>query len=372
MSVLKLRRDMVVVDEDAAAAKAGESDKPFPLRKIEPENADEDVIDLDVTEDAAEEDEGGEEHHGKTLFQHVRFWFNAAVITAGICAYPAMVVASSDVGDADIGKTALRSDWTAPWVGGAAALMEKHFNDLGWASDAPAWSPMARLTAKPAYQSAMAASLGDFIKLENAQAVAADRADADLEAASRLISSGSTAVQLLAARDALTNYDRRLRRRDVSSVSTSAQVFEQLSLLASWGEISQQEIAASAKSVGGNPFDEDATRAVYAAKGRAAVAFTVLESLQWPETPAAAKAREEALAAWKAAAQFHPLIVLNGDPDGSLFGNHATSMGFLIGQAQKATETFRASFAPAPAPVAAAVPAAPVVTAGATASGAAK
>jgi hypothetical protein len=247
--------------------------------------------------------------------------------------------------------------------------LEKHFNDLGWAADAPAWSPMARLTAKPAYQAAMASSLGDFIKLENTQAIAANRADADLEAASRLISSGSTAVQLLAARDALNNYDRRLRRRDVSSVSTPAQVFEQLSLLSSWGEISQEEIAASAKSVGGNPFDEDATRAVYAAKGRAAVAFTVLNSLQWPETPAAAKAREEALAAWKSAAQFHPLIVLNGDPDGSLFGNHATSMGFLIGQAQKATESFRASFAPASVP---AVAAAPVVAPSTTTPGAAR
>lgn len=370
MSVLKLRRDMVVVDEESAAAKAAESDKPFPLRKIEPETADEDVIEGELNDDHGDDEAGEDEQHGKTLFQHVRFWFNATVIVAGISAYPAMVIASSDVGDGDIGKSAMRSDWTAPWVGGAATLMEKHFNDLGWASDAPAWSPMARLTAKPAYQAAMASSLGDFIKLENAQAVTADRADPDLEAASRLISSGSTAVQLLAARDALTNYDRRLRRRDVSSVSTSAQVFEQLSLLSSWGEVSQEEIAASAKSVGGNPFDEDATRAVYAAKGRAAVAYTVLESLQWPETPAAAKAREEALAAWKSAAQFHPLIVLNGDPDGSLFGNHATSMGFLIGQAQKATDNFRAAFAPAP--VVAAAPAAPVVTTAAPASGAAK
>ena len=369
MSVLKLRRDMVVVDDEATAAKAGENDKPFPLRKIQPETADEDVIEGELNDDHADDEAGEDEHHGKTLFQHARFWFNAAVIVAGISAYPAMVIASSDVGDGDIGKTAMRSDWTAPWVGGASALLEKHFNDLGWAADAPAWSPMARLTAKPAYQAAMASSLGDFIKLENTQAIAANRADADLEAASRLISSGSTAVQLLAARDALNNYDRRLRRRDVSSVSTPAQVFEQLSLLSSWGEISQEEIAASAKSVGGNPFDEDATRAVYAAKGRAAVAFTVLDSLQWPETPAAAKAREEAMAAWKSAAQFHPLIVLNGDPDGSLFGNHATSMGFLIGQAQKATESFRASFAPASVP---AVAAAPVVAPSTTTPGAAR
>lgn len=355
MSVLKLRRDMVVVDEEPADTVA-EIEKPFPLRKIEPEDAN--IIEGELSEVTDEGD--GEEHHEKSFFQHVRFWFNTAVIVAAIGAYPAMVVASSDVGDRDIGGAVNRADWTAPWVGGVSALMEKHFNELGWAADAPGWSPMARLTAKPAYQAAMAASLGDFTKLANAQAVTVNRADADLEAASRLVSSASTGIQLQAARDALINYDRRLRRRDVSSVSTQSQVSEQLALLSSWAVTSQEEVAASAKSVGGSPIDEEATRAVYAAKGRAMVAFTILDSLQWPETPAGAKAREAALAAWKSAAQFHPLIVLNGDPDGSLFGNHATSMGFLLGQAQKATNDFLTTFGPAapPAPVAAA-PAAP-------------
>ena len=364
MSVLKLRRDMVVVDEEPVAETVAEIEKPFPLRKIEPEDAN--IIEGELTEPS--EDHDDEEHHGKTFFGHVRFWFNAAVIVAAVGAYPAMVVASSDVGDRDIGVVN-RSDWTAPWAGGVSALMERHFNELGWASDAPGWSPMARLTAKPAYQSAMASSLGDFIKLTNAQAAAAGRPDQDLEAASRLVSSASTGIQLQAARDALTNYDRRLRRRDVSSVSTPSEVSEQLGLIASWATVSQEEIAASAKSVGGNPIDEDATRAVYSAKGRAAVAYTILASLQWPETPAAAKAREGALEAWKSAAQFHPLIVLNGDPDGSLFGNHATSMGFLLGQAQKATNDFLATFPQAaqPSPVASA----PAATPG-PASGAAK
>ena len=360
MSVLKLRRDMVVVDDEPATDTVAEIEKPFPLSKIEPEDAN--IIEGELTEPS--DDHDNEDHHGKTFFQHVRFWFNAAVIVAAIGAYPAMVVVSSDVGDHDIGKGVNRSDWTAPWVGGVSSLLEKHFNELGWAADAPGWSPMARLTAKPAYQSAMAPSLGDFIKLTNAQAVAAGRPDPDLEAASRLVSSASTGIQLQAARDALINYDRRLRRRDVSSVSTPAQVSEQLGLIASWAATSQDQIAASAKSVGGNPMDEDATSAVYSAKGRAAVAYTILASLQWPETPAAAKAREGALEAWKSAAQFHPLIVLNGDPDGSLFGNHATSMGFMLGQAQKATNDFLATFAAGapPSPVAAAPVVAPAST----------
>ena len=90
-------------------------------------------------------------------------------------------------------------------------------------------------------------------------------------------------------------------------------------------------IVASHRALGGSPMDEEATRAVYAAKGRATVAFLILDSLQWPESAEAAKARDAALDAWKAVAEFHPLVVLNGDPDGSLFGNHPPSMGFLLG-----------------------------------------
>jgi hypothetical protein len=216
---------------------------------------------------------------------------------------------------------------------------------------------MARLTAKPAYQTALAGSLGDFVKLMNTQAVSAGRSDPDLEAAARLISTAATGIQLRAARDALTNYDRRMRRRDVGSMSTPQQVAQQIGLIDAWASVSQEEIAASAKSVGGSPIDEDATRAVYAAKARAMVAFLILDSLQWPESAEAAKARTTALEAWKAAAQFHPLVVLNGDPDGSLFGNHATSMGYLVNQAQKATDAFEASLGAIAAPAPAAPPA---------------
>lgn len=356
MSVLKLRRDMVVVDDEPATPTVAEIDRPFPLRKIEPEASD--IIEAEITE-ASDEPEA-ELHHGKTFLGHVRWWFNAAIVVAAIGAYPAAVVASSDVGDSNIAGMSNRADWTAPWIGSAATLMEKHFNELGWASDAPGWSPMARLTAKPAYQSAMAGSLGDFITLMNTQAVAAGRPDPDLQAAARLVSAEATGIQLRAARDALINYDRRMHRRDIGGQSTAQQVAAQIGLIASWASVSQDEIVTSAKSVGGSPIDEDATRAVYGAKGRAIVAFLILDSLQWPESPAAAKARTAAMEAWKAAAQFHPLIVLNGDPDGSVFGNHATSMGFLLSQAQKATDEFAVSLGLNTPPAIATAPVTPV------------
>ncbi|MDP3740175.1 MAG: hypothetical protein Q8R02_22510 [Hyphomonadaceae bacterium] len=329
MSVLQLRRDMVVVEEE----KAVEIDKPFPLRTIEAEVTD--VTDIEEVEDDSDEDE----RPRKSFFQHVRWWFNALIVVAALGAYPAMTVVDSDVGDRNVGADLDRTRWTAPWAGGAATVLEKHFNELGWAKDAPAWSPMARLTAKPAYQAAMAGSVGEFIVLSNSQAVAAGREDADLSAAARLVSVSSTGDQLRAARDALINYDRRLRRRAASISETPAQLTAKIELIDSWAVKSQADIARSAALASG-PIDMSATTSVYSAKGRAMAAYIFLDTLRWPENDKAAAARQAALEAWKAAAEFHPLIVLNGSPDGSLFGNHAASMGFLIGQAQDATRAY--------------------------------
>lgn len=351
MSVLKLRRDMVVVDDDAATDPVAENDRPFPLRTLGREH--EDIIEAEIAPVEAEEEAHEEAAHprSKTLGQHIRFWFNTTAIVALLAAYPAAVIASSDVGDRDFEQLVNRAEWASPWASGVATLMEQHFDQLGWAADADAWEPMARLTAKPAYQIAMAASLGDVIKLANVQATTAGAPDADLQAASRLVTEDSTGIQLRAARDALANYDRRMRRRDQATEFTPQQIADQLALINAWSIVSAQDISASTTAIGGSPMDEQATRAVYAAKGRAAVAYVVLASMQWPESVEAAKAREAAMAAWKDVAKFHPLVVLNGDPDGSVFGNHPTAVGFLLAKAEAATAAFEA-FLPAEPPAA--------------------
>lgn len=361
MAVLKLRRDMVVVDDTPAADKAGESDRPFPLRKLDAEKQAEDVVEGSLVNEAEVEAEAPHRHY-KTLGQHIRFWFNTAAIVALLGAYPAMVVAASDVGDNDLDRLVNRADWAAPWVGGVATLMEDHFNQLGWAPDAAPWEPMARLTAKPAYQASMAEALGAFIRAADARANAVGQPDADLAAAARLVNVDSTAIQLRAARDALVNHDRRLRRRDAVTDISASQIAEQLALVSAWAAASQTDIVSSATAIGGSPMDEEATRAVYAAKGRATVSWLVLASMQSPASAEVATARDVALKAWREVAEFHPLIVFNGDADGSLFGNHAASMSFLIGQAEAATASLRdlataavapPVSAPAPAPAAA-------------------
>ena len=227
----------------------------------------------------------------KTFFQHVRFWFNATAIVALLGAYPALTIAASDVGDRDFENLINRAEWSSPLVGGAATLLEQHFDQLGWASDAEAWEPMARLTAKPAYQAAMADALGDVISLANAQAIAAGHADIDLDAAARLVKEDSTGIQLRAARDALVNHDRRLRRRDALTEMSPQDVFAQVSLLSGWASASQQQIITSSASIGGSPMDEEATRAVYAAKGKAVVAFLMLDAHEMARN---ARARETA------------------------------------------------------------------------------
>jgi hypothetical protein len=342
MSVLQLRRDMVVVKEEGDAAV--EIETPFPLRTIEP-----DTIEGELTEiEDARSDE--DEAPGRSFFEIVRFWFNVAIVAAALSAYPILTMLGADVGDRNLANLVDRTRWTAPWAGGAATLMEEHFSQLGWASDSPSWAPMARLTAKPAYQSAMAGSIGEFLALANRQTAAGGSEDPDLAAAARLVSSTSTGVQLRAARDALVNHDSRLRRRALNRISTPAQLVEQLALIESWGVKSQTDIASSASMLGGSPFDEVATVAVYSSKGRAMAAYVFLDTMHWPEDARAAAARNTALAAWKSAAEFHPLIVLNGSPDGSLFGNHSASMGFLLAQAQKATADYKAIVAEAAPP----------------------
>jgi hypothetical protein len=332
---------MVVIEEETAV----EIETPFPLRTI-------DADDADVAEvSEIEEEEAIDERPRKSFFQVLRWWFNVAVLVLAILAYPVAILMASDVGDGRIASVVDRTTWTTPWTGAAATLMEKQFNELGWANDAPSWAPIARLTGKPAYQAAIASSVGEFVTLANRQESSSGQGDLDLSAAARLISANSTGIQLRAARDALVNYDRRVRRRSAPAAWSPTQFAEQIALIDAWAMKSQTEIAASAAVLGGSPIDDEATRAVYAAKGRAMAAYAFLDTMTWSESAKATEARAAALEAWKAAAQFHPLFVLNGSPDGSVFGNHPASMGFLISQAQKATADFHASVQVSPHPV---------------------
>jgi hypothetical protein len=343
MSVLKLRRDMVVVEDQPAVAPV-EISTPLPLRTLEitaRKAAPAEII------EPANDRRRRPVKRRKTFLAKLKGWTTLAAVLALLGAYPAMTLMASGVGD-KVAPPVDHTQWTVAWAGGASQMMEAQYGQLGWAQDAPAWAPMARLTAKPAYQQALAGALGDLASLKMHETGAADP---DLAAAGRLLSVASTGVQVRAARDALVNYDRRARRRGAAAEVDPAHVADELKLILGWAAASQSEIGRAAERKG-NPIDHDATVAVYAAKGRAMVASLALETMQWPASREAETARNAALSAWKQAAEFHPLLVLNGNPDGSIFGNHPTSMGFAIARAETATQDFLKVVAAPGAPVA--------------------
>ncbi len=115
-------------------------------------------------------------------------------------------------------------------------------------------------------------------------------------------------------------------------------------LINAWAGKSQTELAAAAQDTEGGPLNTPATQAVYAGQGQGHGGLhRARHDALGRRTPRSRPSALPRSAAWKDVAEFHPVFVLNGSPDGSLFGNHATSMGFLIGRAQKATDEFAAA-----------------------------
>jgi hypothetical protein len=317
---------------DAVAAPAPEAGALVRLRRITPER---EPVELETEADFEDLVEDAGARTGG-----LRTWLTGAALVGALSAYPAMMVAASDIGDSIVAGDVDRSQWTVPWAGAAVGLLQHQYRDVGWASDAAAWTPMAVLTAKPAYQSALADAVGDFLDRKAGPEGSGGAARGDLAAAARLVDADSTGVQLRAATDALISFDRRLQRQGGLEVTAAVEAGAAIALVGQWAEQSKDELARSANSVNGNPFDGDAIQSVYAAKGRAAAAHAFLSTLSWPDDANVRAARNSALETWRAAAEFHPVLVLNASPESTLLGNHPTAMGFLVDRAQSATDAY--------------------------------
>lgn len=349
MSVLQLRRKVMPDEEllfEPQAEPVLEIDKPFPLRTFHPTPKAETVsIPLEPDHFAAEDADHEAHDAPRPIFTKLRVYSALLAVLAAASAYPVLMIADSRLGDRVSSVEFDRSQWTLPWTGATAALIDEQVNEVGWVSDAPNWSPAARLTAKPVFQSALAESLGEYFALAAATLHADTPVDVDLKAAARLAHSSSTASELRAAYESISSYDRRLRRLSATAKWSRADVPRQFDLFRRWADTSQTELTAASRSATGSPIDSSATAAVYAAKARALATYLFLAALDWPEEAEALAARAAALDAWKAAAEFHPLIVFNASPDGWLLGNHATSMAFLIGDAREKTAALEAAIA---------------------------
>jgi hypothetical protein len=268
-----------------------------------------------------------------------RRWLTSAVALGALATYPAMVVAASSIGESRPVESE-RGQWTLAWAGAAVDLLQPQYQTHGWASDAPEWSPMARLTAKPAFQSALAETVGEFLALKAGPDGTGDAGRGDLAAAVRLLDADSTGVQLRAAVDALRSHDDRRRRLGAPDDGRGPMALATLNLVDDWAEVSKLDLAEVAATASGSPLDRTATEAVYAAKARARSALAFVSTLDWPEDPDVRTARTEALDAWRAAAEFHPLLVFNASPEATFFGNHPSAMGFLVERAQAATHDY--------------------------------
>lgn len=322
MAVLHLRREMQLAPaaDDAQPDAAASSKARAPSLPSRPAPA--------VSGDAARRRPG-----------RVGRFLAGAALCAIAAGYPAATVAASGVGET-LTYPIDRTLWAAPWAGVTSSLLASHDQELGWAADAPVWSPHARLTGKPAYQAALVRSFGQFATLSAAQRARAGAADADLEAVSRLLTSASGAAQVRAARDALANFDRNERKRLAGEGTAPADVAAQVQLIAGWAADARVEIDRASANAGAGPFDRDATIAVFAARGRAQAAHALIESLAWPNSVSVAAARERAVATWREVLTFRPPIVLNGAPDGLFGGGHPAALAFLLSEAEAATRAY--------------------------------
>lgn len=258
------------------------------------------------------------------------------ILSLAVAVYPVMMMVSSRVGDRSLSGLVDQTKWTSRWAGAAAGLIERQYLELGWAPDAHWLSPASHLTAKPAFQRALSSAVGEYIAVMADLSSESGGADQDLIAASKLIGPASNAAQLHAGRQALISFDRRLRRRGEVPAPGEGQI-RQLKTFETWAREGRRGVTHLAEKSSG-VVSRDATVAVYSAKARAQAAFVFLDAMEMGQTPDVMIARQSALDAWREAARFRPLIVLNGSSEGSIWGNHAVTMGFLLGEAETATE----------------------------------
>jgi len=197
----------------------------------------------------------------------------------------------------------------AGWAIPAGTLLSFHLVEAGWAPAAHPLAPSARLAAKPAYQSGLAAAIGDWAGAEDARLRRAGIADPDLRAASRLLGVRSGGTDIAAAGLALDSFARRVRRNELAGAAPA--YAGGLGRPALWAALSAEEIAAAARGPGPGWFSPSLSKTINAARGRAAAAVTLLSgaelALTAPEMRAALAA---AIEAWEAVEAYDPFLVL--------------------------------------------------------------
>lgn len=285
-------------------------------------------------------------------------FFRLAAIVAVLGAYPAAVVLSSHIDDNPIAIPGDQS-WSLSVVGVAIHKIAREQTGAGWAVDQPAWHPLARLTAVPAWQDATAAGLSEHTKLLSEVAATADGPDGDLAAAARLLQAvpdEDMSPRLTAAAEALNRFDTRASRGLAVRPSPEETLPREMALFATWA---MQDRAALSDRINAQqkawPASKEDIAAFYAAKARAHLAHELIvagkaRAYGLTGDTELAVALTTAEAAWKRAADMKPVFVSNQSGSAALLPNHLASMAFYLSEAEEASKYLAARLAP-PAPV---------------------
>ncbi len=320
MSVLQFSRRREVLAEPMPLAV--ELEQPFPFRE---------VADNDLASDQPSKPKF-------KLSQSLRRALIAFGLLVAALAYPASVIMATKLGGPLMAPDNLRQNWSVQWVGVGVHLITQEMQENGWAPGAQSWKPEARLTAKPAYQSALMQALGSYASLVSSQS--GPEGDSDLNTVGRVLAGRIGVDEVRAARTALESYDARVRIHRASSDLSAKHFAERILLTADWTKASSKELITLNRTTD-DVLSEKVSAAVYRARARGAAAFSLL-SVQADGFRAhdIEPLRLEALNALEKIANFEPFFVLNGAPDGSVAPSHVAGMYFLLAQAEVALEAY--------------------------------
>ncbi|MEO9969652.1 MAG: hypothetical protein ABJG15_07460 [Hyphomonadaceae bacterium] len=259
-----------------------------------------------------------------------------------IAAYPATVIMNHQINDDPVSLETGRH-WAAGDIGVSATLLGRELDGPGWASDRHPWHPQAQLTALPAWQEGLRASIADHARL-TLTALEGQR-DQDLVAAERLLNfddSLKATPRLQAAREALMRYDDRV----AGGVAGSPQGLDflklEMDMTLGWAAQAGLELSDISTPGDGWLASREAVAAVYHGKARAHAAHELLSAIKTREIAtlerhSAVTEIDVALNKWRSAANLKPLFVSNQGSDGLIGANHPAILAFRLSEAQTAT-----------------------------------
>jgi hypothetical protein len=265
------------------------------------------------------------------------------IVIGAILAYPASVMLSHQIDDTQILLDSGRH-WAAGDIGVSATLLGRELDGPGWAADRHPWHPQAQLTALPAWQEGLRASIADHARLT--LGTLEGQRDQDLVAAERLLASDDSlkaTPRLQAAREALMRYDERVGRGVAGSPQGLGFLKQEMQLTLGWAAASSATLADISTPGDGWLASSEAVSAVYYGKARAHAAHELLSAVRIREGSnlighPAASALDLALARWRSAAKLKPLFVSNQGGDGLIGANHPAILALRLSEAHAATE----------------------------------